>query len=198
MTRRLTSLVAIITLMGILTPWPGTAVAAQPTGLPLTEPVRETIAGSLGGLRTTREAAAASVAALLLALGPGPASAHVVSGLVCDTDGHARFGESADRASGVASIRGDGEGVLVRVTVSGLPPQKPMACRLTCANPGEGPQASPCGTTTADGTLTGTAHFPRQGDLRGRCVAPGVRVHQEGEPREICVSGVPAPAPRGP
>jgi hypothetical protein len=198
MTRRLTSLVVIITLMGILTPPPGASVAAQPFCIPLTGTVSETISGSLGGPRTIREAAAVSVAALLLALGPVPASGNVVSGLVCDTNGNARFGELADKASGVASIVGDGEGVLVRVKVSGLPPQTPMACRLTCANPGEGLQPSPCGTTTTDGKLTGTAHFLLQGDLQGRCVAPAVLVHREGEPREVCVSGVRAPTLKAP
>jgi hypothetical protein len=198
MTRRLTSLVAVTTLMGILTPLPGASAAAQPTGIPSTGTVSETISGSLGGLRTIREGAAVSVAALLLALGPVPASANAVSGLVCDTNGNARFGELADRASGVASVIGYGEGVLVRVKVSGLPPQTAMACRLTCANPGEGLQASPCGKTTMDGKLTGTAHFMLQGDLQGRCVAPGVLVQKEGEPREICVSGVLAPILRAP
>ena len=198
MTRRLTSLVLITTLVGILTPLPGASAAAPPIGIPLTGTVSETISGSFGGLRTIREAAAVSVAALLLALGPMPASANVVSGLVCDTNGNARFGELTDRASGVASIVGDGNGVMVRVKVSGLPPQTPMACRLACANPGEGLQDSPCGTTTADGKLTGTAHFLLQGDFQGRCVAPGVLVHKEGEPREVCVSGVLAPTLRAP
>src|SRR5919109_2757915 len=168
MTRRLTSLVVIMTLMGVLAPLAVPPAAAQRTDIPLIGGVSETISGSFGGRRTMQEAAAASVAPLLLALGPLPANANVVSGLVCDTNGNARFGEVADRASGVASILGDGKGVLVRVKVSGLPPQTPMDCRLTCANQGGGLRPSPCGTTTMDGKLAGAAHF----SLAGRGGAP--------------------------
>jgi hypothetical protein len=193
MTHRLTSLFVIITGMGILAPLPVSPAAAQLTGVPLDRSVSGIISGSFGGLRTSREAAAVAVATLLLALGPLPASANVVSGLVCDTNGNARFGELADRASGVASILGDGKGVLVRVKVSGLPPQTPMDCRLTCANPGEGLRPSPCGTTTMDGKLTGTAHFSLEGDLQTGCVAPGLLVHKEDEPQTVCLSGIGAP-----
>jgi hypothetical protein len=165
MTRRLTSLFVIITLMGILAPLPVPPAAAQLMGIPLPGSVSGTISGSFGGLRTSQEVTAAAVVVLLLALGPLPASANLVSGLVCDTNGNSHFSELADRVSGVASILGDGKGVLVRVKVSGLPPQTPMDCRLTCANPGGGLRPSLCGTTTMDGKLTGTAHFSLEGDL---------------------------------
>jgi hypothetical protein len=193
MTRRPTSLFVIITLMGILAPLPVPPAAAQLMGIPLTGSVSGTISGSFGGLRTSQEVTAAAVVVLLLALGPLPASANLVSGLVCDTNGNSHFGELADRVSGVASILGDGKGVLVRVKVSGLPPQTPMDCRLTCANPGGGLRPSPCGTTTMDGKLTGTAHFSLEGDLQGGCVAPGLLVLKEGEPQAVCVSRIGSP-----